>query len=812
MPKTERANAGDSKSQHTKASRKTAGPADAAHHHSAGGPGDWAGKIQDDFSESTFEHHTSLLSDSRLSQPANVRLKAQLVQRLQSSYGNSYVQRLVDRVTAKRDGARSQDQADQANGHADDFYLQIAQRIVARSHESLQTKLTVGAAGDKYERQADDVARQVVGKSRFGSKRDDTAAQFAQREPSGEIDDELQLKPLEVRREGLTPDEEEELLQPKRLDIRRQGAPGDDENLQLKPANIQREDLTPDEEEELLQPKRLDIQRQIGLEGGPVDSDVEQSIEAKRGQGRALPDSFRQSMESSFGTDFSGVQVHSDSNSDALNQDLSSRAFTVGSDIFVRKQDYNPSTRSGQELLAHELTHVVQQSGRTARRDTVTVQREEESKTGVREAGAYVVEKGEKGIGWVAANIEKLGNKTKKWLQEKMSAGWKTLRNKFPWIATFLEGLLGLVVNPIQLGWSGLKLVAKIAWFIIKSTAKSLIGNIGKVIDIAWKLMSGEKWDNFSLFENTRAWFKDWDENKLNPMLWGEFLGVWTGNARDTFGWFALISGLFGLIPGAQVLLTVSTVTGAITLGLSALAVSVSGATLFSNIIHWWAAIKQGKPVEAIEKRLKRLSVLSVGDLGSLAGALLGLTTEVLPSETAKQATGAFIGGFTEGAGDMASEAVEERAKKGKEWTEIWAKVREKGESVWEEMFKNIHRIGRLIASIGKIFMAGFKVVSMVFGGIATVVGGIVDLFASAGRKVKTGEWDMKWDRANSVVEGIKSWNQWEKEKFFPGFWNLSNFGDDLMKWVTKEKGNVFKQGGKTLSEFRDIQDRKREG
>ena len=70
----------------------------------------------------------------------------------------------------------------------------------------------------------------------------------------------------------------------------------------------------------------------------------------------------RRSMEGAFGADFSGVRVHTDRRSTDLNERLQARAFTLGSDIFVHKPA-DLSGSSGAHLLAHELTHVVQQSG-----------------------------------------------------------------------------------------------------------------------------------------------------------------------------------------------------------------------------------------------------------------------------------------------------------------------------------------------------------------------------------------------------------------------------------------------------------------
>jgi hypothetical protein len=101
----------------------------------------------------------------------------------------------------------------------------------------------------------------------------------------------------------------------------------------------------------------------VGAEGGAVDADTERSIEQARSGGRPLEGKVRRRMESAFGTDFGNVRVHVGAQSDALNERVQARAFTTGSDIFVRRQDYAPGAPSGQRLLAHELAHTVQQTG-----------------------------------------------------------------------------------------------------------------------------------------------------------------------------------------------------------------------------------------------------------------------------------------------------------------------------------------------------------------------------------------------------------------------------------------------------------------
>jgi hypothetical protein len=94
-----------------------------------------------------------------------------------------------------------------------------------------------------------------------------------------------------------------------------------------------------------------------------VSDAAESAIESRRGNGQPLPESARDFFEPRFGQDFSQVQIHTGEEADTLNQALQARAFTTGSDIFFREGEYDPESSGGRELLAHELTHVVQQGG-----------------------------------------------------------------------------------------------------------------------------------------------------------------------------------------------------------------------------------------------------------------------------------------------------------------------------------------------------------------------------------------------------------------------------------------------------------------
>jgi hypothetical protein len=91
-----------------------------------------------------------------------------------------------------------------------------------------------------------------------------------------------------------------------------------------------------------------------------VASVVASAIARERGRGAPLSRSVAEPLQVRFGDDFSDVRVHANAGAAAA---LQARAFTVGSDIFFAPGEYHPGDHDGQRLLAHELTHVVQQRG-----------------------------------------------------------------------------------------------------------------------------------------------------------------------------------------------------------------------------------------------------------------------------------------------------------------------------------------------------------------------------------------------------------------------------------------------------------------
>lgn len=105
------------------------------------------------------------------------------------------------------------------------------------------------------------------------------------------------------------------------------------------------------------------LQRRSTPSEEDASTKLESSISQARGNGQSMSDSIRQPMEKAFGTDFSDVKIHTDAKADMLSRSINALAFTTQNDIFFKQGAYNPGSSQGQELLAHELTHTIQQTG-----------------------------------------------------------------------------------------------------------------------------------------------------------------------------------------------------------------------------------------------------------------------------------------------------------------------------------------------------------------------------------------------------------------------------------------------------------------
>src|SRR5260221_11630859 len=179
----------------------------------------------------------------------------------------------------------------------------------------LQTKLVVNEPGDKYEQEADQVAERVM---RSSESEYSQAASFSQNSSS--------------------------------YPIQRKHPQGEEVNRQPEQEEAERE------EDESLQAKTFSGEKPA------ITSEIQTQINSIRGNGHVLPPSYRKQMEAHLGHDFSQVKIHTDTHAAETAHALHARAYTIDQDIIFGSGQFAPETYEGKKLLAHELTHVVQQS------------------------------------------------------------------------------------------------------------------------------------------------------------------------------------------------------------------------------------------------------------------------------------------------------------------------------------------------------------------------------------------------------------------------------------------------------------------
>ena len=227
---------------------------------------------------------------------------------------NQHVQRAADADTPffQRKEDRGSEVADRG------AFWGSQDRAASPFFNGVQAKLNIGHPNDRYEREADTVADRVV-------RTIHSPASSAESTP----------QPTVQRKSN-----EEEHLQEKEDD--RETAT---EDIQRKP---------------IFESEGIQSKNETGQDNTPPD-DLESRLGSSSGDGTPLPNDTRNSMESAMGADFGGVRVHTDSNAVQMNQDLGAQAFTHGNDIYFNEGKYDPGNSGGQHLLAHELTHTMQQ-------------------------------------------------------------------------------------------------------------------------------------------------------------------------------------------------------------------------------------------------------------------------------------------------------------------------------------------------------------------------------------------------------------------------------------------------------------------
>lgn len=211
-----------------------------------------------------------------------------------------------------------------------------ARRAGAKLGSVIQPKLTLGDPGDRYEQEADRIAKHVVGQihradsSLHPLRESETPQSLKVPEPPEDKRVTTTTRPLRPRQQLYS----------------------------IKPVpQISKLTAVP--------PTRVDP---AGLASGEVSPGFEAEIAQERQRGHALFTPLRTQMEQAMGTHFHQVRIHANSRSDRLARSIQAKAFTTGRDIFFQQNAYNPRSQAGQKLLAHELTHVVQQRGASIQR------------------------------------------------------------------------------------------------------------------------------------------------------------------------------------------------------------------------------------------------------------------------------------------------------------------------------------------------------------------------------------------------------------------------------------------------------------
>lgn len=244
--------------------------------------------------------------------------------------------------------------------------FQVPTPDVAKAEDSSQETATadIQARLDHADRFGHDLTQPTVQRQGEPEKEEEEEAPIQAKPTVGQPEDkeEEEESPIQAKSELEKPEEEEDMPIQAKLTM---GQSEDKEEkeaddvaqrvMAMPEGNIKEED----EEEKggQIAPK-LQKKKKQGIPSG-----FEQTLASKQGGGEPLEEETRSFMESRFGADFSDVKVHQEPE---LTSAIQAQAFTHGKDIYFNSGKYSPGTDGGKELLAHELTHVVQQNKLTA--------------------------------------------------------------------------------------------------------------------------------------------------------------------------------------------------------------------------------------------------------------------------------------------------------------------------------------------------------------------------------------------------------------------------------------------------------------
>jgi hypothetical protein len=243
--------------------------------------------------------------------------------------------------------------------------------------------------------------------------------------------------------------------------------------------------------------------------GISATSETESAIRSKTSGGNPLPGDARNYMEPRFGNDFSNVRIHTDSGSAHLNNQLNARAFTYQNHIFFGQNQFQPHSPQGQHLLAHELTHVVQQGASKPLKTQSTHQTDnavETLQTKPSQTGSPAIQRGildvvSAGAGAVANVFNRIVSNVSRAIGAGISGATTWIQNIAGRIGagientwTFISNVASRIGQGLQASWNFIQSIASrigqtvtTAWGWIQNIA----GRIGMAITSAWSWVEG---------------------------------------------------------------------------------------------------------------------------------------------------------------------------------------------------------------------------------------------------------------------------------------------------------------------------------
>lgn len=238
----------------------------------------------------------------------------------------------------------------------------------------VQTKLAIGKADDNFEKEADQVADQVVNKGSENSsiQKKGNEEEQIQEKPANSITSIQKMGGAEEKEEpvqklGEKEEEPVQKMEEEEVQQKEEEEPVqkmEEEEVQQK----EEEEPVQKMEEEEVQQKEEEKEEAVQAKSNGSDTKntkVESKLKNSKGGGSKMKDSTLTEMEQGFGADFSHINIHTGAEAQAMSEQLGAQAFTSGNDVYFNQGKYDPTTKEGKHLLAHELTHTIQQKGKT---------------------------------------------------------------------------------------------------------------------------------------------------------------------------------------------------------------------------------------------------------------------------------------------------------------------------------------------------------------------------------------------------------------------------------------------------------------